>query len=270
MSVERELLEQERDQALADIIDLDRQVAEREIPQDTAETLRRRYEAAAARAIEALETRPQEEPSRPARAPRRSRARLAAYVIAAAVAVFAAVVVLPQYVGQRPDGGFVTGNEAAQQPSGNAQASPPPRDLSKVTEAEMEAVIKANPEVLGMRLALAGRYVQKGQYDKAADHYGVALQQAPNDPRVQAGVGWLLFKMGSPDKGLRYVDQALAATPDSQDALWYKANILFEGRKDPAGALAILRELDERGDLTTERRRQVEKLIAAAEQAAGR
>ncbi|MFC4004388.1 tetratricopeptide repeat protein [Prauserella oleivorans] len=268
MNTVRELLEQRRDQALRDIVDLERQVADNEIPEEAAEKLRRRYEAAAAHAIDALETAPSIEEQEPSRTPRRSRARIVAYVAAAAVAVFAAVV-LPQYVATRPDGGFVTGNEVAQSPTGNASASPAPapRDLSTVSEAEMEAVVKANPTVVGMRLALANRYLEKGNYDKAAEHYGVALKQDPGNPEVQAGAGWLLFKMGQIDAALRFVDQALAIAPTMQDALWFKANILLEGRKDPTGALAVLRPLAQRGDLDADLRRQVRQLIRVAEQA---
>lgn len=272
MSSERELLEQQRDQALTDLVDLERQVAEREIPDTTAEKLRRQYEVAAARAIEALETQPVDQPKATPQTSRRSRGRLAVYLLTTAAAVFAAVVLLPQYVAERPDGGSVTGNEVVQaaSDSGSASPPPPPRDLSMVTEAEMEGVIAANPEVLGMRLALADRYLQKGRYDKAAEHYGVALKQDPGNPDVQAQSGWLLFKMGNPGAALRFVDQALMIAPGFQDALWYKANILLDGRKDIDAALRILRELATRSDLTADRRQQVDQLMAAARQAGGR
>ncbi|MGH3516464.1 MAG: tetratricopeptide repeat protein [Haloechinothrix sp.] len=277
MSSERELLEQQRDQALRDIVDLERQVAEHEIPEVAADRLRRTYETAAAHAIDGLEAAiaaERENPEQAPGAPRRSTARLAAYIAAAGVAVFAAVVLLPQYVATRPAGGFVTGNEVVQAnpdtraPTPSAPASAP-RDLSKVTEAEMEAVIEANPNVLGMRLALANRYVDKAEYDKAAEHYGVALKQDPGNPDVYAHSGWLLFKLGKPDAALRFIDQALSIDPRSQDALWFKANILLSGRKDPAGALDVLRTLARRGDLPADLRDQVKRLTATARQAAG-
>ncbi|MGH3951237.1 MAG: tetratricopeptide repeat protein [Pseudonocardiaceae bacterium] len=274
MSPERELLEQQRDQALRDIVDLERQVAEHEIPEVAADRLRRTYETAAAHAIDGLEAAiaaERENPEQAPGAPRRSTARLAAYIAAAGVAVFAVVVLLPQHVATRPAGGFVTGNEVVQAnpdmrtPAPSAPASAP-RDLSKVTEAEMEAVIAANPDVLGMRLALAKRYVDKGEYDKAAEHYGVALKQDPGNPDVHAQSGWLLFKLGKPDASLRFVNQALRIDPGSQDALWFKANILIEGRNDPAGALDVLRRLGGRDDLPAHLRDQVNQLIATAQQ----
>lgn len=279
MSLQRELLEHQRDQALRDLLDLERQVNEGEIPDKVAESLRRRYEANAARAIDALEqlqveqreAEPREVEQQAAAQPRRRpRARSLAYLATAAVAVLALAVILLRYVSDRPDNGFVTGNEVAQPGQAPTGSRPPPRDLSTVTEAEMEAVISANPNVLGMRLALAERYVAKGRYDKAAEHYGEALNQAPNNPDVQAQSGWLLFKMGKPSAALRFIDRALELNPGSPEALWFKANILLHGRTNPAAALELLRTLNERTDLPAELRDDVQQLMATAERAGGR
>ncbi|SFB62693.1 Cytochrome c-type biogenesis protein CcmH/NrfG [Amycolatopsis marina] len=271
MSADWETLEHQRDQALADLADLERQVADNEIPDDVAVQLRRRYEASVASAIEALDEVPEPQAQDTGRTPRRFRARGAAYVVAAVIAVIAAVVVLPQYVASRPEGGFVTGNEAAQLPTAAPSVSPvpAPRDLSTVTDAEMEAVVTDNPSVLGMRLALAGRYLDQGKYDKAAEHYGVALKQDPGNPEVLAGAGWVLFQLGQVDAALRFIDQALTIDPRSPDAQWYKANILLDARKDPATALALLRQLAQRDDLLDDRQAQVRQLITRAEQADG-
>ncbi|WP_216214738.1 tetratricopeptide repeat protein [Amycolatopsis aidingensis] len=273
MSAGRELLAQQRDQALADLVDLERQLAEGEIPDEAATRLRRRYEATAARAIEALDVQPDEEPAAapPSRPARRARARPAAYLVAGATVMVAALVLLPQYVAERPDGGAVTGNEAVQPPVGaSASPAPPRRDLSTVTAAEMERVLAANPEVLGMRLALAERYVEQAQYDKAAEHYGLALEQAPNNPTVRAGAAWLLFKTGDTDAALRFLDETLNIAPASPDVLWSKARILLDGRRDPRGALDILQRLAARSDLSPERRAEVDQLTARAQEAASR
>ncbi|OLT41773.1 hypothetical protein BJF85_05095 [Saccharomonospora sp. CUA-673] len=186
--------------------------------------------------------------------------------LAAAATVVAALVLVPQYADERPEGGFVSGNEA-----GSARTAPTaPRDLAEVTNAEMEAVISANPNVLGMRLALADRYIAEARYDKATEHYGMALKQAPNDPTVRAGAAWLLFKTGDTGAALRFLDETLADTPTSPDAQWYKARILLDGRSDPHGALDILRRLAARGDLPPERRNEVSQLMARAKEATRR
>lgn len=267
MNTDRELLEQQRDQAVRDILDLERQVADHEIPHDVAEELRQRYETAAAQAIDALETAPATEPGDTA-TPRGSRARLVSYLVAAALAIVVAVL-LPQYVSSRPPGGAVTGNEVLEPEPNTAAAPPTALDPSSVSDAELEAAVAANPTAIGMRLALADRYLAAADYDKAADHYGVALQQDPGNPEVLGGAGWLLFKMGKVDDGLRFVDQALLVAPDSPDTLWYKANILLDGRKDVTGALEVLRPLTKRADLPDGLLARVNQLITRAERAGG-
>ncbi len=113
MNVERARPEELRDQALRDLVELDRQVADREIPPDAAVALRRRYEATAARALAALDAAPSTTTATRTRS-RLSQARIVAYALTALAAVVAAVVLLPQFVAQRPASGFVTGNEVTQ------------------------------------------------------------------------------------------------------------------------------------------------------------
>ncbi|SDN17821.1 hypothetical protein SAMN04488074_13813 [Lentzea albidocapillata subsp. violacea] len=167
MTEDVERIEGRRDQALRDIVDLERQVDAGEIPPAVAQRLRDEYEAVAAAAIRQLES-----PATRRARPRGRRGPVVAYVVAAVVALFAVVVLLPGQLGDRPAGGAVSGNEVLQQPS---------RDLSAVTDEEMEQVIAANPGVAGMRLALVRRYVGAGAYDKAAAHLEILLQRQPDD-----------------------------------------------------------------------------------------
>ncbi|MDA3644077.1 tetratricopeptide repeat protein [Saccharopolyspora indica] len=245
-------LEQRRDEALADLIDLERQVEEGEIPRQVGERLRADYERRAAAALNALES-PRPEKARPVR---RSRTVPALYALAAVVAVTAAVLVLPNFVGARPENGFVTGNEAVAPPP-----SAPPRDLSTVTDEEMEAVIAQNPDVVGMRLALAKRYLAVGEHDKASEHLGEALKQQPENPEVRAWSGWLLFQIGEPAAAAEYVDRALAIDPGDPWAAWFKANILLDGFGDVAGAQDVLMRLQQRLDLDPELREKVDTAL---------
>lgn len=245
MRSDRQRWQDERDQALRDIVDLGQQAADGEIPADTAARLRARYEAAAAGALAALESLG-DEPAAPAAAvpaaaPGRSRARIALYAAAAAVAVLAVTVVLPRAIGARPAGGLVSGNAAAQQ--GAAQQT-----------------------------SLAGGYLASGRYDLALRHYQAALQQDPGYSEAQAGLGLLLFKAGEPRLALTLAGKALAASPGLLDALWLKANIELTGLHDPAAALAVLDQLRQRPDLPPSLQKQVAVLTrhARAQQAGSR
>ena len=252
-----------KSRALLDLADLDRQVAAGELTEDEAQPLRLRYERVAADAMAEL-TAPvnSEQPPEPERG--RSRARVV-YGFAAAAAVAAiAVLLLPRFVGGRPPGGFATGNEAR----GTASATPVPstapgRDLSKVSDAEMEAVIAANPDVLEMRLALAQRYTDQGRYDQAVAQYLAVLQRDSGNAEAQAHLGWALLQVGRPQDALPLVDRALRTQPTMLHALWFKANILLYGNSDPGGAIDVLRTM-QREPLSPEVSKQVVDLLAVA------
>jgi hypothetical protein len=161
VSDDAERARRQRDLALRDIVELERQVVDEEIPVAVAERLRQEYEVRAADAIRSLGT--SSERKRPAG----RRGPVIAYVIAAVVALVAVAVVLPGQLGERPAGGTVSGNEAL---------APPTRDLSTVTDEEMEQVVAANPDVVGMRLALVRRYVRGGGYVKAVSHLEILFR----------------------------------------------------------------------------------------------
>jgi tetratricopeptide (TPR) repeat protein len=256
VSTERQRLEHLRDHALRDIVELDRQVATSEIPETAAERLRADYEATAARALEALDDLDDRPDRRDNRRPRQALARRATYLVAGVVAVLAVVVVLPRFTAERPENGFVTGNEVAQ--SGPVQGAQP-RDLSTVSNEEMEAVIARNPGVLGMRLALAERYLEQGALDRAAEHYGVALKQQPDNPRVQAGAGRVLLAQDKPEEATRFSARALSIAPSSADALMLQAEILAP--RNPQAARSIAQELTERDEVDPDVRRRADDLI---------
>lgn len=306
------LWQQRRDQALRDLSELQAQVDHGDMPASVAAPLRLRYLRTAADAIAVVEAGTggstggadevaaelpddgspghaagdQSGPTGSGARRRRSRSWAAAYAGGAVIAVLA-VFLLPRYVGARPAGGFVTGNEMLQAaPTGTATAGPVPvpvpapvpsgsptsgRDLSKVTTAEMEQVVAANPRVIGMRLALARRYLLAGQYPSAARHYATVLQQQPDNVQARAGSAWILLKAGEARQAMTAIEQALAVDRGSVDALWVKANIELYGLSNPAGALDVLAQLRALPDLPAGVAGQAAKLadLARARQRGG-
>lgn len=271
MTEERRSLEQRRDQALQDLVELERQVADRELSADVEVRLRRGYEEEAAAAIGELErfAEPAENegvggPAEAYRKPGRREPRWLLYGIGL-LALVAAGALLPNYIADRPEGGFVSGNEALQQPDdtngGSTGAAPSPgRDLDKVTDQELEAVVAANPDVLGMRLALAERYTEKGRYDLAIAHYGTVIKQDPGNPRATAGLGWLMLQLEEQEQANRLADEALAVNPKLPEALWTKANVRLYGFEDAKGAIEVLDTMLEQPELNPAVRGQAEEL----------
>lgn len=280
MSVPERDLELRRDQALRDLRELTEQVDRRELSPQVAAGLRRGYEQEAAAALAALERlstaegsgeqdareaadMPPKEGAAGSRVGRRTlQPRYLLYGLGVLSAV-AAGLVLPGYVLDRPGGGFVTGNEALQGSGGtgdSSESAPSAAKLEDVTNAELEAVVEANPDVLGMRLALADRYTAEGRYDLAAVHYSRVLEKDPGNSRAIARLGWLMLQLDEPEQAARLVDEALARDPDLPEALWYKANIRVYGFDDPQGAAEALKPLRERQDLAGQERDRIEEL----------
>lgn len=258
MSRRQARLRQLADQAVRDIVELDAQVDAGEVAEDVARPLRRRYESLAGRALEALEADGDGggEAESGKSGPGRPLPWMLAYALAG-IGLVAAIVLLPASVLERPAGGFVTGNEAVQGVAGNPAAT--------VSDDQLEQVVAANPEVVGMRLALADRYVAQGEYDRAVRHYLEALRREPRNADGLSGLGFLLLQIGQPQEALTAVDEALTIDPSLDRALWYKANIQLYGLNDAAAARGTLRELSTR-DLTPQVREQVDQLLATAEQ----
>lgn len=269
---------QRRDQAFRDLIEVDRQLADGELSAQDAARLRSRYEREAAAAIGALRRVPSgaEVEAAPAPAaeprdrPRRLSPRYALYGLGIVILLLAALT-LPGSVLNRPPGGLVTGNEAVQAGPGSSLAPAPapstsPRNLDTVSDAELEAVIAANPEIVGMRLALAQRYVDKDRYDLAVVHYTKVLALDPANAEAKGHLGWIMLQLDRPAEAARLVDEARTAGPELLDVMWFQANIRLYGLNDPRGALATLDIMQQRPDLTPVVRQQVAELRRVAAQ----
>lgn len=112
-------------------------------------------------------------------------------------------------------------------------------DLSSISNEEMEAVIAANPGIIGMRLALAERYVQDGDHPSALAHYLVVLDQDPDRAEALAMVGWLSFLSGEPVLAESFITRALDVEPNYPQALWFLANVRA-GSGDDEGAIEAI------------------------------
>jgi cytochrome c-type biogenesis protein CcmH/NrfG len=230
MDPARSRLEARRDQALADLKDLEAQVAAGEMTESMAEPLARRYEAEAIGAIGALDALDDS----PEGGGGTTRRRAWPVVVAFTAAIAVAFVALMSAVEPRPPGGFITGGVAADVVRDSAA------DLSRVTNDEMEALVAANPDVVGMRLALARRYVEAGDFSAALPHYFEVLDRQPNHPEALMYLGWMTYVSGDAPTGVSLLERSLSVAPDNVLAMWFLANATFYGLGDPAAAVPLL------------------------------
>ncbi len=145
------------------------------------------------------------------------------------------------------------------------------QDLENVSNETMEAVIAANadnPQVSGMRLALAERYFEAGDYRSAFPHY-LEVAGSPNssDEQVVAALvrlGWMAWDgNGEADAALGLFDQALEIDPGSTTAMYVKGEVLWCGKGDVAAAEDLFRSVLADPGLGASSRDSVEADLAA-------
>jgi thioredoxin-like negative regulator of GroEL len=136
------------------------------------------------------------------------------------------------------------------------------RDLDSVSLDEMEAVVAQNPDIPAMRVALADRYVEAGDYSRALEHYMVVLDQEPENATALARVGWLTFLSGEIELAEPFIVRAIAIEPDFPQAYWYLANVRIQ-MDDPQGAIEPLERLLAY-ELPADVRSQAEAMLAEA------
>lgn len=252
-------LERQLQQAGADIEAVREQMETGELDEETGARLEAGYRQEAANLRSRIDDLPDPEPAAPAGAPavalsgRRFVGALVLIGAVVAVVVFAGSAIRPRHEGSVP------APDAA------------PVDLDSVTNEQLEAVIAANPdnpEIAGMRVALANRYFEEGDFSPAVEHYLTALAGTlPADRRAQAlgRIGWMTYLSGETDTAERYLEEALTTEPDYGEGQFFYALLLLDGRQEPCRALPLLEAVAARQDIPGTVRAEVESALARAQ-----
>ena len=141
-------------------------------------------------------------------------------------------------------------------------------DLFRVTNDELEAVVAANPEVIAMRLALARRYVEAGDFSAALPHYFEVLDREPNEPEALMYRGWMTTVSGEPATGASLRERSLEVAPDNLLAMLFLASTRLYGLDDPDGAIPLLEVVIASGAVPDHVLETAEVMLAEARQAA--
>lgn len=214
-----------------EIADIERQVAARDLDEETAASLRDRSSkrlatlerqrssrvAAHDGADEAFDSEAHESPT-----PTPSeRSRVSGRAIVGAAIVGVAITAIAVFAVTSLDDDASAGAEGV---VGDVVAGQGGVDLSEISNEQMEEVVAQNPDVIGMRLALARRYFEEGTFDKALDHYFEILDREQH-PEALANVGWMTYLSQRPDVAVGYLEAALVRQPDYLPAQWFISNI---------------------------------------------
>ena len=102
-----------------------------------------------------------------------------------------------------------------------------------------------NPSSVEVRAALTEGKQAFGNQDfpKAIEAFKKVLAADPNNPEAHSYMGFILVQAGHGDGALMAFDKALSQAPNFPMALWGKGMVLYQDKKDFAGARQILERL---------------------------
>jgi len=175
------------------------------------------------------------------------------------IGVFVAVTLLAAGAIRPREGGFITGG------GGGGVLN-----LDEVTNDQIEAVIAANPdnpEIAAMRVALANRYFEDGDFSGALGEYlaGLDGQLAPTRRAQALGrIGWMTFLSGETTVAELYLQQALETDPRYEEGQFFYGMMLMDGFDRPCDAIPYLETVASDADIGDDVRAELEAAAAKA------
>jgi tetratricopeptide (TPR) repeat protein len=119
------------------------------------------------------------------------------------------------------------------------------------------------PEVMRGMLQAARGSLSEGRYSEAIAAYQAVLKRDPKNVDAITHLGLIVAIGGHADSALETFDKALAIDPDYAPALLYRGQLLYEAKKDVAGAVRAWERFVKVAPSADDRER-VKKLIAEA------
>ena len=162
-------------------------------------------------------------------------------------------------------GTFVEPRAVGSPVSGNLEA-PTGRDLSEVSNEEMEAVLEQFadvPEANRMRLALARRYFEEQDFGSAVGHFQTVLANEPSPAEASEAlgrIGWILFVNGELTSAEAAYLQAIDALPNNSEAKWFYSIPLLESERQDE-AVPFLEDLAADPTVPEEALEEIQRLL---------
>ena len=119
------------------------------------------------------------------------------------------------------------------------------------------------PEVMRGMLQAARSSLSEGRYAEAIAAYQAVLKRDPKNVDAMTHLGLIVAIGGHANSALETFDKVLAIDPDYPPALLYRGQVLYETKKDVAGAVRAWERFVKVAP-TAEDRARVQKLIAEA------
>ena len=123
---------------------------------------------------------------------------------------------------------------------------PTPIDLDSVTNEQLEEVVRKNPDVFGMRISLANRYLSEGNFTDALNHYVYIASNDPTGefkPTALSQIGWMSYESGETMLALEYINESIRINSENILGNTYLGIILLEQDFDKEQGLRILEKV---------------------------
>ena len=117
-----------------------------------------------------------------------------------------------------------------------------PRRNDSMTGDFMTGTTPANGEAAAA-LAEGKQAFSRQEFPKAIEAFKKVLSADPNHPEAHSYMGFVLMQAGHGDGALMAFEKALTRAPNFPMALWGKGMVLYQDKKDFAGAREIFERL---------------------------
>jgi tetratricopeptide (TPR) repeat protein len=139
----------------------------------------------------------------------------------------------------------------------------PPMAAAPEAPAAGGAPRAVSPETMRGMLQAARGSLSEGRYSEAIAAYQAVLKRDPQNVDAMTHLGLIVAIGGHADSALETFDKALTIDPDYAPALLYRGQVLYEAKKDIAGAVSAWERFVKVTPSAADRER-VKKLIAEA------
>jgi tetratricopeptide (TPR) repeat protein len=253
---ERARLEEHRDLAQRDLLELEEQEQLGEVDPARAEALRANYQAEIDEVDEVLlnsvESAESESEGASIERERQPRRYLVGTLLVMAVLTVAILMAGRAVI---PDGGGSTAEDFVADPG-------------SITNEQLEEVVSANPEISAMRMALADRYFDGQQFGAALDHYLFITENNPTpaeESRALSRIGWMAYITGAPEAADQYVRAGIDLDATNVEAKLFLGFVTLYGLGNPVEAIPLLEEVAALPELPLNILTQVEDALAEAQ-----
>ncbi len=158
-------------------------------------------------------------------------------------------------------------------PGGAPQQMPTLEQMKQMADKQAEPLLtqlKSDPNNAALLIQIGKIYESTHQFKEAATYFGKSLGIDPKNKAIRTEMASCLYYAGDADGAISQLEQLLKDDSKDANALFNLGMIRWKGKEDAQGAVAAWEQLlKSNPDLEADKKAQVKKLIAEAQQHGG-